>query len=118
MPRIIDPDDIAYIFKNVVDHKTGESKGYTIGFKPPHFAPKGTRIRKEIVTDEIGDSLSKILEERAKREYGGQLVTPKGDPLNEVIRNGIRMDVDDDLKVNIPAQQLDVSTLDDRVKKK
>lgn len=89
---MINPGEIAFIFQNTPDFKTGESRGYTIGYKPLPGAPKGTGIRKEVIADDVGESLAKVLHEQGKREYGGQLVTPKGDPLQTVMSTGIKID--------------------------
>jgi hypothetical protein len=77
---MINPDDINFIFKNPTDIKTGLSRGYTIGFK---------NGRKEVVGDEVGDKIALVMEARAKKEYKGRLVTPSGNPLNEVMENNM-----------------------------
>ena len=83
---MLNPDDIAFIFSNPPDINTGESRGYTIGrilSRLPNG--KAARIARETIPDHIGDQLAKVMEERAKKEYGGQLVTPSGDPLTDTL---------------------------------
>lgn len=91
---ITDPALIRFVIKNTPDPKTGVSRGYTIGY---------LNGGKEIVPDNIGDKIALVMEERGKKEYKGQLVTPRGDPLNEVMGR---------------ARGLDVAGIDDRVVKK
>ena len=84
MRNTIDPDSIQFIFENFPDRQTGKSNGWTIGYK---------NKTKEIVTDDVGKAIAVVMAERAKKEYHGQLVTPKGDPLTEVMRTGIKIDI-------------------------
>lgn len=94
--RIILPEEIKYIFQNYPDIKTGESRGWTVGLL------NGV---KQIIPDDIGEKLALVMEERGKKEYKGQLVTPKGDPLTEVMKTGIRID-QKELDLNVVKKKL------------
>lgn len=82
MAGIIDIETIRYLIENR-NLKTQVVETYTIGYK---------NGRRERVPYEVGEPIAKVMSERAKKEYNGELVTPKGDPLQAVINNGIKID--------------------------
>ena len=116
---MLNPDDIAFIFQNLPDPQTHMTRGYTIGRiagRLPNGKP--ARIIKEVIPDDVGEALAKVMAEKAKREYGGALVAPNGDPLTETLQNVTLLDKSEkgaDYKDYNPR---DLSGVEENVKKK
>lgn len=69
---IIDPSSIKWMFKDVKNPASPNPiVTWQIGF---------TDGRKTVVDDATGIPLAKFMEEKAKKEYEGKLITPAGAP--------------------------------------